>query len=129
MPAITILKELKRVGAVREEEDGTLTVLRRNYRLDTADPEALARAGSVFADLGATVTHNLYHDESELSRFEAFAHNSRMPKSAVPAYREFVRKESQTFLERVDAWLTAHELKKDTKAGIRLGLGMYWIQS
>ncbi|MFQ5610081.1 MAG: DUF6502 family protein [Woeseiaceae bacterium] len=128
VPAVTILNELKRVNAVREQADGTLTVLRRNYRLDTADPEALSRAGSVFADLGKTVTHNLYHDDEELTRFEARVFNSNMPASAIPRYRAFVRGECQILLERIDEWLTAHELEDDSDDGVRLGLGMYWIQ-
>lgn len=129
VPAITILKELKRVKAISEARNGKLTVLRRNYRLSTASPEALNRAGSVLADIGATVTHNLYHDKNELGRFERRAFNSRIPKSAVPAYREFVHAESQAFLERVDDWLTANEKNTDSKGGVRLGLGMYWIQN
>ncbi|MDH3747180.1 MAG: DUF6502 family protein [Gammaproteobacteria bacterium] len=129
VPAITILRELKRVGAVEEVPDGRLRVLRRNYRLDTAEPEALTRAGSVIEDLGMTVTHNLYHEENAASRFEARAFNSRIPQTALPAYRKFIYREGQTFLERVDAWLTEHELKTDDKDGLRLGLGMYWIQN
>ena len=85
VPSITILRELKRVGAVREAADGTLSVLRRNYRLDTAEPEALSRAGSVLADIGKTVVHNLYHASEELSRFEARASNRSVSKSALPA--------------------------------------------
>ena len=103
VPAITILREMKRIEAIEESQDGTLTVLRRNYRLDTADPEALSRAGSVLADIGRTVTHNLYHDAAVPSRFEARASNSRIPRSALPAYREYVYSESQVFLEKVDA--------------------------
>lgn len=127
VPAITILRELKRVKAVEEVANGGLKVLRRNYRLDTADPDALSRAGSVLADIGKTVTHNLYHDVGELTRFEARASNRRIPVTALPAYREFVYEASQSFLEKIDAWLTEHENDKDADA-VRLGLGMYWIQ-
>lgn len=126
---VTILNELKRVNAVRQNDDDTLTVLRRNYRLDTADPEALTRAGSVFADIGKTVTHNLYHHDEELTRFEARVFNTNMPASAKPRYRAFVRGECQILLERIDEWLSAHEQKGKEGDGERLGLGMYWIQN
>ena len=129
VPAITILREMKRVDAVAEASDGRLTARRRNYRLDTADPEALSRAGSVLADIGKTVTHNLYHETDVPTRFEARASNTRIPQSALPAYREFVYAESQVFLEKVDAWLTQHEQDSETDPTIRLGLGMYWIQN
>jgi hypothetical protein len=132
VPPTTILRELKRTGAVTATDDETLEVLRRNYRLDTVDPEALARAGSVLADIGHTVTHNLYHDARQQSRFEARASNVNIPPWALPAYRKFIYDESQAFLEKVDAWLTKHEVS-DTEAkrsaAQRIGVGVYWIQS
>ena len=129
---ITILRELKRVEAIRVRGTDKVEVLRRNYRLDTADPDAISRVGSVLADIGETVTHNLYHDEDELSRFEARASNPCVPPSALPDYRQFIYTESQIFLEKVDAWLTAHEIAGDaigTEKAVRLGIGMYWIQN
>jgi hypothetical protein len=130
VPGITILRELERTGAVQVHSDSAVEVLRRNYRLDTVEPEALVRAGSVLADIGETVTHNLYRDASAQSRFEARATNVRVPRSAMPAYRELVYRECQAFLEKIDAWLTAHELPEDETAPTqRVGLGIYWIQS
>lgn len=132
VPAITILRELERTGAVQVNKDGTVEVLRRNYRLETADPESLIRAGSVLTDMGDTVTHNLYRKPDQQSRFEARATNTNISPSAMPAYREFVYRESQTFLEKVDDWLSRHEVtdvEADSKPVQRVGLGMYWIQS
>ena len=129
---VTIQRELQRTETIRIGDDDSVEVLRRNYRLDTAEPEALTRAGSVLADIGHTVTHNLYRDAKEASRFEARASNANIPATALPAYREFVYRESQAFLENVDAWLSRHEIPdadaKQTPVQ-RIGLGMYWIQS
>jgi len=132
VPAITILRELQRVKAARIHDGGTVEVLRRNYRLDTVDPEALARSSSVLADIGRTVTHNLYRSTEAPSRFEARASNVNVPVSALPEYRTFITTEAQEFLERVDAWLTDHEIPADETSrvnGRRVGLGLYWIQS
>jgi len=125
---ITILRELERTGAVRIHDGRTVEVLRRNYRLDTADPAALERAGSVLADIGHTVAHNLHRDEATDSRFEARATNLNVPRSALTAYREMVYRECQAFLERLDAWLTDHD-STDDDTPHRVGLGIYWIQS
>ncbi len=127
VPAITLQREMQRVEALRLV-DGKVEVLRRNYRLATADPEALTRSGSVMADLGRTVMHNLYHEPDEESRFEARASNINIPTRALPAYREFIYTESQRFLETVDTWLTKHEGAADEPGSVRLGVGMYWIQ-
>ena len=131
VPASTILRELKRTGTARVADD-TVEVLRRNYRLDTVDAAALARAGSVLRDIGQTVAHNLYRGPRDESRFEARATNVQIPPSALPAYRKFVYDEGQAFLERVDAWLTTAEVPEQEKTGSgaqRIGLGLYWIQS
>ncbi|HEY5623234.1 MAG TPA: DUF6502 family protein [Gammaproteobacteria bacterium] len=132
VPAITILRELQRVGAVRVDDKKSVEVMRRNYRLDTAEPEALLRSGSVLDDIGATVTHNLYRDADEPSRFEARASNVALPMSALPAYETFLRDEGQEFLERVDAWLSEHEAPEGDarrEKTLRVGVGLYWIQS
>jgi hypothetical protein len=132
VPAITILRELQRVKAVRLRGKSKVQVLRRNYRLDTADPEALSRSGSVLSDIGRTVTHNLYRPAREPSRFEARASNTNIPVSVLPDYRSFIYEESQAFLEKVDEWLSHHEIPADEVEGrrpLRLGIGMYWIQS
>ena len=132
VPSITIQRELLRVKAVRLSEGDLVEVLRRNYRMDTADPEALNRAGSVLEDLGKTVTHNLYHGPKEPTRFEARASNVNISAASLPEYREFIYAESQLFLERVDAWLSRHEISEQDAGGqkpVRLGIGMYWIQS
>ncbi len=131
VPAITILREMQRVEAVRLKGD-EVQALRRNYRHDTADPEALIRSGSVLNDIGRTVTHNLYRSAQDASRFEARASNVNVPASIVPEYRTFIYEESQAFLEKVDAWLSDHEIpEKQTKKAkpLRLGIGMYWVQS
>jgi hypothetical protein len=131
VPASTILRELKRTGTARVA-DGAVHVLRRNYRLDTVDAAAVARAGSVLRDLGQTVTHNLYRAPRDESRFEARATNVQIPPSALPAYRKFVYTEGQAFLEKIDAWLTAAEIsekEKPSSGAQRVGLGLYWIQS
>ena len=127
VPATTMLKELRHVGAVTEREDGRLVAQTRYYMPVLTDPEQVLRSGSVLEDLGSTVAHNLYRDEGEPSRFERRASNTRIPESAVPEFREFLEKEGQAFLERVDAWLTAHE-DNDAENVVRLGLGAYWIE-
>ena len=127
--ATTMLKELKHVGAVNETEDGKLTVRMRTYMPSMMDPERMLSSGSVLEDIGYTVAYNLHRSESDPGRFDRRATNTRMPASAVPAFREFLEEEGQAFLEKVDDWLTEHEIEDgDDESGIRLGLGAYWIE-
>ena len=133
VPATTMLKELKHVGAVEESSDGRLLAKSRYYMPVLMDPEQMLRSGSVLQDVGYTVAYNLHRSEDDPSRFERRATNTRMPKQAIPEFRAFIETEGQAFLERVDAWLTEHEMNdKDhsdsDREGVRLGFGTYWIE-
>jgi Family of unknown function (DUF6502) len=129
VPATTMLKELRHVGAVEEQAGGLLVARTRYYMPARMDPEQILRSGSVLADLGNTVDHNLRRAEGEPARFERRASNTRIPAQAIPEFREFIEREGQAFLERVDAWLSKHEQAEDGDTPVvRLGLGTYWIE-
>lgn len=129
VPATTMLKELKHVGAVTESPAGDLIVQTRYYMPLQMDPEQILSSGSVMQDLGNTVAHNLFRKKGQAARFERRATNTRVAAETVPEFQAFLEDEGQAFLERIDAWLTAHELDNDsTQEGIRLGLGAYWIE-
>lgn len=129
VPATTMLKELKHVGAVKDAEDGSLRAVSRYYMPVLMDPEQMLRSGSVLADVGTTVAYNLHRDEADPTRFERRATNTRIAADTVPAFREFIEKEGQAFLERVDAWLTDNEqTEPGTSRHTRVGLGTYWIE-
>lgn len=138
MPSSALLKELKLNGIVTEDQTGLLQPLKRYFVPAQSDPGALLRAGSVFNDLGSRLHYNLYkaNGSKRPLQFERRASNSHMPPHTSAAFRAFVEQEGQAFLERVDAWLTAHEQpmnnngEPDTTATrIRLGVGAYLIES
>lgn len=135
MPVTTLLKEFKRTDVVSEDEQGNLHALKRYYVPSQSDPAALLRAGSVINDLGSTLYHNLYRADPEKNKplhFERRATNIQMPAESAEAFRQFVEQEGQAFLEKVDAWLSAHEQQNQDTADekmqtIRLGVGTYLI--
>ena len=131
LPLPTLLKELRSAGAVRKTADGRLQALKREYV-----PQAMAKVlirlwGTVLADVGKTWGHNLARDSRTPPRFQRSAVNDRMLASTLPAFQEYLNREGQAFLERLDAWLTAHQSPgdgEDSQATIRLGAGLYHIQ-
>lgn len=136
MSASTLLKEFKRTGVVEEDAQGNLQVLKRYYVPSQSDPGALLRAGSVINDLGSTLYHNLYKANTDKNlplHFERRASNIQMSPESAAAFRAFVEQEGQAFLEKVDAWLTEHEVKPtDNNAEtntVRLGVGTYLIEA
>jgi hypothetical protein len=129
VPPTAMLKELKHVGAVIDGPSENLIVQTRYYMPLQTDPEQVLSSGSVLQDLGNTVAHNLFRKNDDPARFERRATNTRVLPAAVPQFQAFLEDEGQAFLERVDAWLSEHEMDDNcTDEGIRLGLGAYWIE-
>jgi len=129
---ITLLKELVSAGAVRWRPDGRLQVLQRHYIPHAMDAELLRLWGTVLADVAMTYDHNLTRGSKVRARFERAAVNDRVSADSVAEFQELLEREGQAFLERVDAWLTAHEVadeQDETSTDItRLGAGVYHIQ-
>lgn len=128
----TLLKELVSAGAVRVRSDGRLQALKRDYIPHTMDEQLIRLWGTVVADVATTYVHNLTRTAKTDKRLERSAVNDRMPEDSAPAFLQVVEKEAQVFLERVDQWLTAHEIKPGARRTatekIRLGIGLYQIQ-
>jgi hypothetical protein len=128
----TLLKELLSAGAVRRRADGRLQALERNYIPHAMDEQLIRLWGTVVADVATTYAHNLTRTARTPARFERAAVNARVAAGAVTEFRQFLEQEGQAFLERVDAWLTAHEVSDSESepeaTTLRLGAGMYHIQ-
>src|SRR5262245_15318424 len=132
VPLTTLLKELREAGAVRELPDGRLEAMKRDYIPQPMDAALIRRWGTVIGDIGGTYLHNLTRDAKVPARFERAALNDRIAKHALPAFRQFLEQEGQAFLERLDAWLTEHQVTDGSGAAptdaMRLGVGVYHIQ-
>ena len=127
----TLLKELLAAQAVRQLPDGRLEPLKRSYIPQSMDEQLVLLWGKRMTDLARTSGHNLTCSPNAEARFERAAVNDHVKASALPEFREFLEREGQTFLERVDAWLTEHQARNEgpgnTRAAIRLGAGLYHI--
>ncbi len=129
VPHTTMLKELRHVGAVVETDSGKLVAQTRYYMPQQLDPAMVLSSGSVLEDVGNTVAYNLARGDGDRPRFERRATNTRVAARVAPKFQDFLEREGQAFLERVDQWLTDHEVDpKGTEKAIRLGLGAYWIE-
>lgn len=127
----TLLKELIAAGCVKRQTDGRLKVLLRDYIPHNMNAQMVRLWAARLADIATTSSYNLTHGPKDPSRFERAAVNDRIPRSAVKDFRVFLEQEGQAFLEKVDAWLSAHQAaaaeEPDTEL-TRLGAGAYHIQ-
>ena len=128
--ASTLLKELVRAGAVSQRRDGRVQALMRDYLPHSMDEQLIRLWGSVLADLAKTYAHNMTRAAKSPARFERAAVNDRIPAAAVPEFLKLLNAEGQAFLERMDQWLTAHQIHPtDAQTrSVRLGIGLYQVQ-
>jgi hypothetical protein len=128
----TVLKELVNAGVVRQGKDGRLQALARNYIPQAVDEQIVRLWGTVLADVASVYVHNMSRGPRAPTRFERAAKNGRIPVAAEAAFRKFLEREGQAFLERVDAWLTEHEVAEGQHSSdtpiTRMGAGLYQIQ-
>ena len=127
----TVLKELLRAGAVREHGDGRIEALQRNFIPQPTDQQLIRLWGTVLADVASVYVVNMTRTGKVAPRFERAAKNDRIPITAAPAFRKFLEREGQAFLERVDTWLAAHEVtegnSRENVPTTRMGAGVYHI--
>jgi hypothetical protein len=131
IPTTALVKELVRAGSIERLADGRYRVLRRYYMPRAADAESIERAGHVLSDLATTVEYNLSRRSADPSRFEGRAQSLRVEARQLPAFRAFLEREAQGFLERVDDWLSTHEVDPADRDAVplRIGAGVYAIHS
>src|SRR6185312_6723829 len=126
----TLLKELIAAGCVKRQADGRLKVLLRDYIPHNMNAQMVRLWATGLADIATTSSHNLTRGPKEPSRFERAAVNDRIPVAAVKEFRIFLEQEGQAFLEKVDAWLSAHQVattEEPDEELARLGVGVYHV--
>lgn len=126
IPPTALLKELKRVGAIRETPSGRLRPVSRAFIPSPVAPDAVVRAGEVIGDLSRTIAHNLVRPD-QAARFERRATSRSVVRVSRRAFDRYLESRGMEFLEDADAWLSDHETDDADKRMIRLGVGVYLI--
>lgn len=131
IPATALLKELRAVGAVRGAGASQLEVLQRSYMPLRLDEQKTLIGGDLIRTLAHTVVHDLTCPPKSPLRFARFATNARVDARHAEEFRELMHQEGQAFLERIDDWLSRHEVPDaapDDKTVVNLGAGVYHVQ-
>lgn len=111
IPTKAMLKLLESSNCVEVKEG--LVHLVKNAYVPGSDPKEVIRIlGKDTSELINTIDHNLTTDEAS-KWFQRKVSNPRVRTDALPAFKEFSRKRSQTLLEELDAWLSDNEADED----------------
>ncbi|MFK8015224.1 MAG: DUF6502 family protein [Gammaproteobacteria bacterium] len=129
MATPTLLKELLNTQTVVRNDSGDLYPQRRYYQPAQHDDENLLWAVNLIRDLTQTMNNNVFKDEHTQLRFGGKADNLDIPLSNAAAFHAFLDIQGQAFLEQVDDWLTEHVSPDSNEARVRLGVGLFGIES
>jgi len=131
MPARAVLDELLRVGAVQRRDDGLIEPVARAYVPLRSSTDKLQILGTDVADLIETIDHNLQEGGVD-SRFQRKVMYHRIRVDDLPAFRARSAAQGQALLERLDDWLSAHDLdapgERDDLPHARVGMGVYYFE-
>lgn len=136
IPDRAITKEMLDLGLMETADSGRFRALRRDYLRDATDADIVRHMGQALHDHGVALAHNLNPERAE-GWFEGFASNNRMPAGSAEKLNRLLQENGQAFLEKVDAWLSEHELPDgDADAvtdaaetgGSRVGVGVYLFE-
>jgi hypothetical protein len=130
MPARAMLEELVRVNAVEQVEGNSYRVLTRNYIAAPLQPVHAQYIGDVIHDLAATIEHNFNPARVGPLRFERWVATENLNPNSIRSFRDLVKEHGQRFLEKLDNWLSLHEITEDegSPSALRTRVGVYMYE-
>jgi len=79
------------------------------------------------SELLNTIDHNLI-DEDNNKRYQRKVSSALLNENALNEFKELSNKESQALLERLDAWITEHEVQSDNEKACYVAVGIYYYE-
>lgn len=132
VPARAVLDELLRVGAVERMDDGRVRLLTRAYVPGAGEEDKISILGTDVSSLLSTIDHNLRCPPEE-ARFQRKVAYDNLPVEAVPEFRRLSGEMGQKLLEKLDAWLSAHDRDVNPKVTgtgrFESGIGIYYFEN
>jgi uncharacterized protein DUF6502 len=139
IPVGAMRAELCRAGTVSEEPDGLLHARDRYFYSTRFDEDFIRGVAFALANLGTTVVHNAgLHNTTgertsanrESARFERYAWTEHFSEDAILAFRTWLSREGERFLERADDWMGKNEAPREQWTASRkaVGVGVYYFE-
>lgn len=131
IPPGALRTELKRIGAVKEDNDGTLTVLQKNFTPANLDEKLVNSIAISLRALASTVAFNSNPNRQGLGRIERIVVTDRLNKKKLNKFREQAYKKVTKVTERLDDWLSEYELgpaNQEGAVGPQVGIGVFYFE-
>lgn len=127
VPVQAMLKELIAASSVEQRDD--MVFLIRHAYIPAGDKiENIHILGTDAQELISTIDHNLTHSGKDL-RFQRKVSNQQISADSLREFKKLSARESQILLERLDQWLTEHEIDNNTEQkSVKVCLGIYYYE-
>ncbi|MEZ5566133.1 MAG: DUF6502 family protein [Gammaproteobacteria bacterium] len=123
-----LLRRMLAVGAVKQAEDGWLTVLTRAYLPSAENIDSVERIGQAVARLVDTVDFNRQERDPASRLFErTVVADYGLKQEDLPALSSFIQARGQRLLEEIDNWISGRDRPEPERNDVvvHTGLGIY----
>lgn len=130
MPPATALRDLKRIGCIRELADGRIRVSARSVVTPGGDAESVHHFGETLANVAATMSHNFAPDRADPPFLEKFVWADGLSKPVQTRFRRICADQGYRFLEAMDDWLSSNsDPSQATETDcLSIGVGIYYFE-
>jgi len=132
IPPGAMRTELKRVGAITEEEDGRLVVQMKDFRPVEREDQVQRALGLALYGLALSIDHNLNGDKEE-NWVERLAFSTRIRRGDNARVRRISQDRATEFVESVNDLFSAYETiyndEEPETESTTVGVGVYYFES
>jgi hypothetical protein len=132
VPAGAVRAELKRAGAIAENDDGFIEVRKRYYVPGNVDEKAITVISGMLFPMAASVEHNANPFRKTDGFIQRFAFSESLSVAAAALFRHWARAESTRFIETIDNWLATNEgaelAEPEHEQKVRAGVGVFYYE-
>ena len=132
IPAGAMRTELKRVGAITEDEMGRLTVQVKDFRPIEKEDQIRRALGLAVFGLGSSINHNL-SAEADQNWVERLAFSTRIRRGDSSRVRRISQDRASEFVESVNDLFSAYETiyadEEPESETTTVGVGVYYFES
>ena len=132
IPPGAMRTELKRVGAVREDDQGRLTVQMKDFRPVEREDQVQRALGLALYGLALSIDHNLNGDQED-NWVERLAFSTRIRRGDNARVRRISQDRATEFVESVNDLFSAYETiyndDEPDSGSTTVGIGVYYFES
>lgn len=130
--ARTIADELSRIGAISQDAEGKLELIRQAYIVQSDTLAQLKLLSETIAELTATIEHNMNVSDSAQKRFQRKVYYDNIPAESVDALKKAVEARAQACLLDINQVLVTQDRDHNPDmAGSgrkKIGVGVYYFE-